>query len=482
MATTTMRVLFAASECWPLIKTGGLADVAYALPLALTRIGATVRVVLPAYRGLIDKVEGAFERGRLDIRGQSFGVIEARLPGTALTLWLIDAPYLYARDGDPYRDAAGYDYADNAWRFGCFSEAIYRLAMGAAGWQPDVVHANDWQTGPALSWLSLEPQRPRTVFTIHNIAYQGWYGREAFDFLGLPPRLWGIDGLEMYGGFCFMKGGLTGADVITTVSPTYAREIQTREYGYGLDPLLRWRAERLVGIANGVDAEAWNPATDPLLARRYTAASLRQGKNANKRELQVELGLHDDVDAPLIGIVTRLAEQKGSDLILGALDTLMHRHPALQFALLASGDRAQEQAWRDAAARYPQRVGVQLRYDERLAHRIEAGADLFLMPSRFEPCGLNQMYSQRYGTIPVVRRTGGLADTVTDATPQTLADGSATGVMFNDADVGGVIWGVNRALELRADAKAWKAMQLAGMARDFSWERAAAEYLAIYRG
>jgi len=475
-----MRVLFAASECWPLIKTGGLADVAYALPLALTRLGADVRVVLPAYRGLLEQVQPAHELCRIDIRGQSFGVIEAQLPGTPLKLWLIDAPYLYVRDGDPYRDAAGRDFADNAWRFGCFSEAVYRLGMGAAGWQPDVVHANDWQTGPALSWLSTQPRRPRTVFTIHNIAYQGWYGREAFDFLGLPPQLWGIDGLEMYGGFCFMKGGLTAADAITTVSPTYAREIQTREYGYGLDPLLRWRAERLSGIANGIDTDAWNPATDLLLARRYSAASLRQGKNANKRELQQELGLVADVEAPLIGIVTRLAEQKGSDLILGALDTLMAAHPALQFALLASGDRSQEQAWREAAARYPQRIGVQLRYDEGLAHRIEAGADIFLMPSRFEPCGLNQMYSQRYGTVPVVRRTGGLADTVTDATPHSLADGGATGVMFNDADIGGVLYGVNRALELRRNDKHWKAMQLAGMARDFSWEKAANAYLKLY--
>jgi starch synthase len=475
-----MKVLFAASECWPLVKTGGLADVAYALPLALSRLGHEVRVVLPAYRGLLDKVDSPQLRCRLDIRGQSFGVMEAKLPGTEVTLWLIDAPYLYVRDGDPYRDAGGHDFADNAWRFGCFCEAVFALSLGAAGWQPDVVHANDWQTGPALSWLSQQAQRPRTVFTIHNIAYQGWYGREAFDFLGLPPRLWAIDGVEMYGGFCFMKGGLTAADVITTVSPTYAREIQTRDYGYGLDPLLRWRSANLHGIANGVDTDAWNPATDPLLARRYSAASLKQGKNANKRELQQEMGLVDDVDAPLIGIVTRLADQKGSDLILGALDHLMRVYPSLQFALLASGDKQQEQAWRDAAARYPQRVGVQLRYDERLAHRIEAGADIFLMPSRFEPCGLNQMYSQRYGTIPVVRRTGGLADTVTDANDITLADGSATGVMFNDADSGGVIWGVERALELRSKAPLWKGMQLAGMARDFSWEAAAAQYLELY--
>ncbi|WP_428309616.1 glycogen synthase GlgA [Hydrocarboniphaga sp.] len=476
-----MKVLFAASECWPLIKTGGLADVAYALPAALSRLGHDLRVVLPAYRGLLDKVDGADLRCRLDIRGQSFRVMEAKLPGTDVTLWLIDAPYLYVRDGDPYRDAGGHDFADNAWRFGCFCEAVFALSLGAAdGWRPDVVHANDWQTGPALSWLSQQAQRPRTVFTIHNIAYQGWFGREAFDFLGLPPRLWAIDGVEMYGGFSFIKGGLTAADVITTVSPTYAREIQTREYGYGLDPLLRWRSANLVGIANGVDSEAWNPATDELLARRYTAASLKQGKNANKRELQQEMGLSDSVDAPLIGIVTRLAEQKGSDLILGALDHLMRAHPQLQFALLASGDRQQEQGWRDAAARYPLRVGVQLRYDERLAHRIEAGADIFLMPSRFEPCGLNQMYSQRYGTIPVVRRTGGLADTVTDANDLTLADGSATGVMFNDADVGGVIWGVERALELRGKPALWKAMQLAGMARDFSWEQAATQYLELY--
>ena len=478
-----MRVLFAASECWPLIKTGGLADVAYALPLALATAGHDLRVVLPAYRGLIDQLSSARRVGQLDIRGQVFGVVEGQLPGTALSVWLVDAPYLYARDGDPYRDASGRDFADNAWRFGCFCEAIHALALGAiGGWRADVVHANDWQTGPALSWLSLAPQPPRRVFTIHNLAYQGYFGREAFDFLGLPSSLWNPEGVEMYGGFSFMKAGITGADVITTVSPTYASEIQTPAYGCGLDPLLRSRAARLVGIANGIDTAAWDPAHDPLLVRRYSVGSLRQGKNANKRDLQSQLALADDVDAPLIGIVTRLAEQKGSDLILGALDGLMAAHPGLQFALLASGDRAQEQAWRDAAARYPQRIGVQLRYDEALAHRIEAGADLFLMPSRFEPCGLNQMYSQRYGTVPVVRRTGGLADTVVDATDQTLADGSATGVMFNDADAGAVRWAVDRALALRADGPRWKAMQVAGMQRDFGWDQAAQRYLALYHG
>ncbi len=478
-----MRVLFAASECWPLIKTGGLADVAYALPLALATAGHDLRVVLPAYRGLIDQLSSARRVGQLDIRGQVFGIVEGQLPGTALSVWLVDAPYLYARDGDPYRDASGRDFADNAWRFGCFCEAIHALALGAiGGWRADVVHANDWQTGPALSWLSLAPQPPRRVFTIHNLAYQGYFGREAFDFLGLPSSLWNPEGVEMYGGFSFMKAGITGADVITTVSPTYASEIQTPAYGCGLDPLLRSRAARLVGIANGIDTAAWDPAHDPLLVRRYSVGSLRQGKNANKRDLQAQLVLADDVDAPLIGIVTRLAEQKGSDLILGALDGLMAAHPRLQFALLASGDRAQEQAWRDAAARYPQRIGVQLRYDESLAHRIEAGADLFLMPSRFEPCGLNQMYSQRYGTVPVVRRTGGLADTVVDATDQTLADGSATGVMFNDADAGAVRWAVDRALALRADGPRWKAMQVAGMQRDFGWDQAAQRYLALYHG
>lgn len=478
-----MRVLFAASECWPLIKTGGLADVAYALPLALATAGHDLRVVLPAYRGLIDQLSSARRVGQLDIRGQVFGIVEGQLPGTALSVWLVDAPYLYARDGDPYRDASGRDFADNAWRFGCFCEAIHALALGAiGGWRADVVHANDWQTGPALSWLSLAPQPPRRVFTIHNLAYQGYFGREAFDFLGLPSSLWNPEGVEMYGGFSFMKAGITGADVITTVSPTYASEIQTPAYGCGLDPLLRSRAARLVGIANGIDTAAWDPAHDPLLVRRYSVGSLRQGKNANKRDLQSQLALADDVDAPLIGIVTRLAEQKGSDLILGALDGLMAAHPRLQFALLASGDRAQEQAWRDAAARYPQRIGVQLRYDESLAHRIEAGADLFLMPSRFEPCGLNQMYSQRYGTVPVVRRTGGLADTVVDATDQTLADGSATGVMFNDADAGAVRWAVDRALALRAGGPRWKAMQVAGMQRDFGWDQAAQRYLALYHG
>ncbi|WP_341921491.1 glycogen synthase GlgA [Hydrocarboniphaga effusa] len=477
-----MRVLFAASECWPLIKTGGLADVAYALPLALTRAGVDVRVVLPAYRGLPGKLENIREIGSLHLRGQHFRVIEGQLPNTSLTIWLVDAPYLYDRAGDPYRDEFGRDFADNAWRFGCFCEAVHGLALGAAGWRADVVHANDWQTGPALSWLSTESPRPRLIFTIHNIAYQGWFGREAFDFLGLPRQLWSIDGVEMHGGFNFMKAGLSAADVITTVSPNYAREIQTPEYGNGLDGLLRWRSGQLVGIVNGVETEAWSPATDKLIARRFSPASLKQGKNANKKALQHELRLAEDSEATVVGIVTRLAEQKGSDLVLGALDALLIRHPQLQFAVLASGDKEQEQGWRDATARYPGRVGTHLRYDERLAHLVEAGADIFLMPSRFEPCGLNQMYSQRYGTIPVVRRTGGLADTVTDASIENIANGSATGVHFENADIGGVLWGVERAIELKQNnPRVWKQMQLAGMERDFSWERAAAEYLKLYR-
>jgi starch synthase len=476
-----MRVLFAASECWPLIKTGGLADVAYALPLALTRSGVDVRVVIPGYRGLAARLEAAQPILTLNIRGQSFRIVEGRLPGSPLTIWLVDAPYLYDRAGDPYRDEWGRDFVDNAWRFGCFCEAVHGLALGATGWTADIVHGNDWQTGPALSWLSTVYPRPKLIFTIHNMAYQGWFGREVFDILGLPGSLWSIDGVEMYGGFNFMKAGLSAADWITTVSPTYAQEIQTPQYGNGLDGLLRWRADRLIGITNGVETESWNPATDALVARRFSDKSLRQGKNANKKALQEQMGLRVDADAAVAGVVTRLAEQKGTDLILAAIDTLMYRHPELQIAVLASGDRAQEQGLRAASARHSGRVAAQLRYDETLAHRIEAGADLFLMPSRFEPCGLNQMYSQRYGTVPVVRRTGGLADTVIDATPDTIADGTATGVHFENADVGGVLWGVARALELKGQPDVWKAMQLAGMARDFSWERAAAEYIALYQ-
>ena len=476
-----MKVLFAASEALPLVKTGGLADVAGALPGALAALGVDIRVVLPAYRGTLEKLVAPIRLGELLVRGQRFAIWEGTVAGSAVRHWLIDHPALYAREGDPYHDARHRPWSDNAWRYGCFAEAVARLALGeeTRGWKADVVHGNDWQCGLAAAWLALRDPAPRFVFTIHNLAYGGLFPRSAFELLGLPPGWWAIDGLEFHGQMSMLKAGLHWADAITTVSPTYAREIRTARFGHGLEGLLEHLAPKLHGILNGIDEAFWNPASDPYLVQTYGPGSVKAGKAANRAALSVELGLAPAANQTLVGIIGRLTEQKGYDLVLAALPELMKL--PIELAVLGSGDPALEAAFAAAVIRYPGRIGLKLGYDEGLAHRIEAGADLFLMPSRFEPCGLNQMYSQRYGTVPVVHRVGGLADTVVDATPKTLKDGSATGVLFNDADVGGVVYGISRAVELLADATTRAGLQHSGMSRDFSWRKAAQQYLALYR-
>ncbi len=477
-----MKLLFAASEALPLVKTGGLADVAGALPGALAALGVDVRVVLPAYRGTLAQLLDPVRLGELDVRGQRFTVWSGCLPGSKLVHWLIDYPWLYARDGDPYHDAQHRPWNDNAWRYGCFSEAVARLAMGEAsgGWKPDVVHCHDWQTGLVPAWLKLRDPAPRCVFTIHNLAYGGVFPRSQFNALGLPPGWWSLDGLEFHGQMSMLKAGLVFADAITTVSPTYAREIRTAAFGHGFEGLLEHLSARVSGILNGIDDALWNPASDPHLTQTYNAGSHRAGKHANRRAIQQELGLPQDDTAVLVGMIGRLTDQKGFDLLLAALPELLKL--PIQLAVLGSGDKALEAALAREVLAAPGRIGLKLGFDEGLAHRIEAGSDLFLMPSRFEPCGLNQMYSQRYGTVPIVHRTGGLADTVTDATPRTLKQGTATGVVFEHADVGGVVWGVSRGVELIRDEASRLSLIHAGMSRDFSWSGSAKQYLALYAG
>ncbi|WP_293374230.1 glycogen synthase GlgA [Nevskia sp.] len=475
-----MKLLFAASEALPLAKTGGLADVAGALPGALAALGVDVRVVLPAYRGTLEKLVDPVRLGELEVRGQRFTVWSGCLPGSKLVHWLIDYPWLYARDGDPYHDPQHRPWNDNAWRYGCFSEAVARLAMGEAsgGWKPDVVHCHDWQTGLVPAWLRLRDPAPRCLFTIHNLAYGGLFPRAQFTALGLPPGWWSLDGLEFHGQMSMLKAGLVFSDAITTVSPTYAQEIRTPAFGCGFEGLLEHLSPRLSGILNGIDEQFWNPASDPHLVQTYNAGNFRVGKLANRRAIQQELGLAPDDDAVIVGMVGRLTDQKGFDLVLAALPELLKL--PIQLAVLGSGDKLLEGALAREALQAPGRIGLKLGFDEGLAHRIEAGADLFLMPSRFEPCGLNQMYSQRYGTVPVVHRTGGLADTVVDATPRTLKNGTATGVVFEDPDAGGVAWAVTRGVELVRDPKAALSLIHAGMSRDFGWQTAARQYLALY--
>lgn len=472
---SNMKVLFASSEVFPLAKTGGLADVAAALPAALQALGADMRVIMPAYRGLRERLPQAETLGTIEICGRPMALIGGRHPDNGVAMLLLDAPDLYARDGGPYVDRQGRPYADNALRFACFCEAIAEIAMGAAGTElaADLVHLNDWHTGLVPVYLRDRALRPRTLFTIHNLAYQGIYDSAEFTRLGLPDELWHPGALEFHGQFSFIKAGLVLSDALSTVSPSYAQEIQTTEFGEGLEGVLRERAADLSGILNGIDPAVWNPATDALIAKNYDAASLVAGKLANKRALQAELGLAES-DEPILAFIGRLAHQKGADALLSArteLDAL-----PLQMVILASGDPALEQGFREWAASMPARVAVRTAYDEGLAHRIEAGADMLIMPSRFEPCGLNQMYSQAYGTIPLVRNVGGLADSVTDIRwPQ------PTGVQFRHTDAGGVSYAVRSACVRYAMPEIWQGMQRAGMAKRWDWQVSAARYRSLYR-
>lgn len=470
-----MKVLFAASEVYPLVKTGGLADVAAALPAALARLGVSMRVIMPAYRGVPARLRDARTIATVEVRGQALTVLAGTHTDNGVPLLLLDAPALFDRAGGPYVDAEGHAFGDNALRFATFCEAVAKIASGAAGSElaADLVHLNDWHTGLVPVYLALGGARPRSVMTIHNLAYQGIFDHPQYRALGLPEHLWHPEGVEFYGDFSFLKAGLQLADALTTVSPTYAREIQTPEFGERLDGVLRARSAVLTGILNGIDESVWNPATDPLIAQRYDAATVGAGKRANKSALQHELGLAQGED-PLLAFIGRLAHQKGADALLAArseLDAL-----PLQLVVLASGDRGLERGFAEWAASMPGRVAVSTAYDEGLAHRIEAGADMLIMPSRFEPCGLNQMYSQRYGTIPLVRRVGGLADTVDD-----IRSANATGVLFEHSDPGGVAYAVRTALDCWRQPEVWARLQANGMARDWSWTESARRYVELYR-
>lgn len=479
----TMNILFATSEIHPLAKTGGLADVSGALPAALRRLGLDVRVLVPGYpqvlKGLHYKTMLA-ELPHLPGHG-SARLYAATLPETGVPLIVLDHPGYFNRAGGPYLDASAHDWPDNHLRFGLLSR-IAALLSGAASpldWQPDLLHCNDWQTGlaPAYLHFSRQPRIP-ALMTIHNLAYQGIFPPDTLAALDLPPESFNMQGLEYYGNLSFLKAGLFYADHINTVSPAYAEEIQHEPLGFGLHGLLHERRATLAGIVNGIDTNDWDPACDSHLSRHYRPGRMA-GKSALKRLLQAELGLTTLAEAPLLGVIGRITHQKGQDLLLPIMPRLLQT--GAQLALLGSGDVEQEAAFRQLAARHPDQVAVIIGYDEGLAHRIEAGADMFLMPSRFEPCGLNQMYSQRYGTPPVVHRTGGLADTVTDTTDATLKDGSATGFMFNSATPEALFAAVERALALYRNPRKWRQVQKNGMLRDFSWDASARQYQALYQ-
>ena len=477
-----LRVLFATSECAPLAKTGGLGDVSAALPPALERLKVDVKVLLPGYGSVMDAVARGKKLATLALSTPS---VECRLIAGALPsgvpLIVLDCPPLYQRDGGPYQNAAGEDWPDNAERFGVLSQVAALLGSNDTPleWRPQVVHCNDWQTGLAPAYLRYHAgARASTVMTVHNLAFHGSFAPELVAALGLPPESYAIEGLEFYGHMSFLKAGLYYADAITTVSPTYARQIQTADYGSGMDGLLRARSGALTGIRNGIDTAVWNPATDPTIERRYGSRTLHL-KRANKEALQRRMRLPVEPDVPLLGMVTRYTHQKGSDLVAAARPGLADA--PVQLAALGSGERAHEDALRTLAAQRPERIAAAVGFDEALAHLIEAGADMFLMPSRFEPCGLNQMYSQRYGTPPVARATGGLADTIVDCTPATLAAGTATGFLFAEPAAEELAAAVRRAIGVYRQRDSWRSLQRNGMARDFGWAGPAGEYVEIYR-
>lgn len=469
-----MRILFASSEAYPLVKTGGLADVSGALPGALGALGHDVRLVLPAYRAALAQVRELATRVSFELHGRRVDILETTLPGAVpIKTFLVNCPPLFDRPGTPYHDERGADWPDNAARFLLYNRVVAALALDrcALDWAPDIAHCNDWQTGLVPALLTLERPRPATVFTIHNIAYQGLFSRDEFIASGLPEFFWNYQALEFHSFFSFIKGGIVYADRLNTVSPNYAAEIQTERFGHGLDGLLRHRHRALGGILNGIDTDLWNPASDSHLAQPYDVQTLAL-KTRNKLALQAQLGLPQDERVPLIGSIGRLVEQKGIDLLLAAFPQLLAR-PA-QVALLGSGQREFEQALRALAAAHPQHMSVTFGYDEALAHRIEAGADLFLMPSRFEPCGLNQLYSLRYGTVPVVHRVGGLADTVIEH------GDNANGFVFETPTPTALLDAMARAFDACADTARWRTLQRNGMGRDHSWRASALAYQTLY--
>jgi starch synthase len=477
---TAMRVLHVCSEIYPLLKTGGLADVAGALPAAQVRAGIDARVLVPGFPALRAGVVGQELVADLD----GGRLLRGTMPDSGVPVYVIDAPGLFDRPGNPYADANNDAYPDNDRRFALLGSIAAQLAQGLdPAWRAQVVHAHDWHAGLAPAYLKAAEQASGqriagSVQTIHNLAYQGNFSAHAFGGLHLPAHFYAAEGLEFYGMVSFLKAGLYYADRITTVSPTYAREIQGVEQGCGFDGLLRQRAAHLTGILNGVDDAVWNPATDPFIPAPYDQPDMA-GKRAGKAALQRAAGLAVQETAPLFCVVSRLTEQKGLHLVLGALLGIVARGG--QLMVLGTGDAAFEALLQAAATAHPDSVAVHLGYDEQLAHRLIAASDIIMVPSRFEPCGLTQLYGLKYGTLPLVRRVGGLADTVVDASLENLDDGSATGFVFDRFDTPGLDAAVRRVFALYKRRNEWEDVQSHAMQQQFGWDAAAAQYGALYQ-
>jgi starch synthase len=480
-----MRVLHVAAEIFPLIKTGGLADVVAALPPALAARGADVRVLLPGLPAILD---GVVARKPLLQIGPAFGAAVVtlhlgKLPDSGLPVYVIDAPFLYRRAGNPYVGPDGHEWSDNHRRFALLGWIAAHLAAGELdpAWQPEIVHAHDWHAGLAPAYIVQHPVLANsigTVFTIHNLAFRGLFPLDSHTELALPARKLTPRGLEFHGHISFMKAGLVYSERLTTVSPSYANEIRTPEFGWGLDGVLRDRGGALSGILNGVDYDIWDPRNDPVIAQPYGPSNLA-GKAACKRALQAELGLALRPDAPLFAVVSRLTSQKGIDLLLAALPDLLAQ--GAQLAVLGTGENDLETRLKQAATTHPESVATRLAYDETLSHRFMAGADVLVVPSRFEPCGLTQLYALRYGTLPLVRRVGGLADTVHDASPENLKLDRATGFVFEEPTSRALAQAARQACVLYREPARWRQIQQRAMAQDFSWAGAAMNYETLYR-
>jgi starch synthase len=484
VSRNSLSVLIVASEAHPFAKTGGLAEVTAALSDALARLGHQVTLALPRYRGTdVKGAERLDTRLRFGSRLQPVTILEQRLQSGA-TAALIDVPELFDRDA-LYGTSAG-DYADNAWRFAVLSRAALEYPR-LRKWRPSIIHAHDWQAGlvPVYQKMDLSDDPfvggVPAVFTLHNLAFQGIFPAATLADIGLGHEVMNVQALEFWGNVSYLKGGINFSEKITTVSPTYAREIVQPELGFGFEGVLARRADDLVGIVNGIDTARWSPAADPYVKASFSADNLT-GKRDAKRELLAAARLPSDdaaLSKPVIGLVSRLTDQKGFDLIASALDDLMALDA--QWVMLGNGESRYEALWRYVASRHPTRVSTTIGFNERMAHQIEAGADMFLMPSRFEPCGLNQLYSLRYGTVPIVRATGGLEDTVVDAM-DAMNDGKGTGFKFRDYTPEALVEAVQRALATYRDRETWEGLQKRGMREDHSWDVSAAEYVKLYEG
>ncbi|MDT8364800.1 MAG: glycogen synthase GlgA [Nitrosomonas sp.] len=481
-----LRALFITSEIFPLCKTGGLGDVSAALPAALRGLNIDIRILLPGYPSVLSglKYKRKLAEFNLSPHFPVATLIASRLKVHAndyVPIYVIDCPALYQREGGPYSDAAGQNWPDNAQRFGLLSKIGALLASDASPltWVPEIVHCNDWQSGLTPAYLHFyNGKKAASMMTLHNLAFQGCFPLGEAHKLELPPESVDIHGLEYYGNVSFIKAGIFYADYITTVSPSYAEEIQHETLGFGLQGLLAERRDHLSGILNGIDATVWNPQTDPHLYKNYSIRTLTN-KSANKLALQQSLGLEANISIPLFAAISRISHQKGYDLLLQIAPMLVKL--SAQLVVLGSGSVAMENQLTALQHAFPKNIVVKIGYDESLSHQIEAGADCFLMPSRFEPCGLNQMYSQHYGTLPLVHATGGLQDTVVDVTTKTIANETASGFVFDTATPESFLAAIERALSAYGNHKLWRSLQRNAMRKDFGWKTSALAYRSIYQ-